>query len=1395
MAAIGSVSEFTIGDDWEEYCERLEQYFIANNIKDTDTEQRRRAVFLSVIGGKTYGLLKTLLAPQKPTDKRYEDLRKILQDHLLPQPVVIAERYRFWTGRQKAGQSVSQYLAEVRKLAEKCQFGDFLNDALRDMFVIGLLDTTVQKKLLSETQLSLDKAYNIALSHESAVQQVEEIQASNKQVNKVNEHRRAAQERKVCFRCGGNHGSDVCFFQDKLCYKCGRKGHVSRMCRQASTSRAKFDKQANSERQQEEGNREEGKKPKQKPYKYSKKGVRKVYDDNESTSEEEEEINFVADKLVSELSVFTISSFKECSKVKEIKVSVKVNGTPVDMEVDTGASVSLMSQDMKREILPDVPMSQPHLRLKTFNGDLVPVVGKCMVKVEYEGQMKILPLYIVQGKGPELLGRDWLSCIKLDWQNILRVQAMSGQVANLMFEKFPHLFSPGLGKAKGIQADLKVKENARPKFFKPRPMPYALKEGVASELKRLQELGVLEKIDYSDWAAPIVPVRKSSGGIRICGDYKVTINQDLEIPEHPMPKVEELLQQLNGGVKFSKLDLSQAYQQIELSKNSRKYVTINTHLGLYSYSRLPYGVSAAPAMFQCVMDKVLQGLNVGCYLDDLIITGKNEEEHLANLEAVLGRLEGYGFKLQKSKCEFMVPSVTYLGYKIDAEGIHMDPEATEAVAQAPRPETKAELQSFLGLVNHYRKYVPQMSTLCCPLNQLLQKGKEFCWSRECEDAFRQIRDVLVSPPVLTHYDPKTPVLLAVDASPVGLGAILSHQTSQGERPIAYASRSLTGAERNYSQIEKEGLAIVFGLNRFHQYLYGRHFTLITDNKPLSLILGPKKGIPAIAAARIQRWAIQLSAYAYDIKHRPARCNEHADALSRLPLKGELSSIKQVCWTQEATALNKAQINGLPITAKVIRRETLRDPVLSRIMNWVIHGWPTEQNWTQEYQPYHRRRNELTVEEGCLLWGVRTVIPSKFQGTLLEELHVSHPGMVRMKALARNHVWWPLIDQDIENQVRGCRSCQEQQPTKPAIRDNPWRWPSGPWQRIHVDFAGPFMGEMFFIIVDAYSKWPYVIRMKSTTSENTIDALRQIFSQQGLPLELVSDNGPQFTSAEFEEFMKMNGIRHNRSAPFHPSTNGEAERFVRTFKTAMRARKEQKISVQRKLCDFLLTYRTTPHSATNRSPAELMGRALRTRLDAVRPNLSQRLERQRQQTGLERYVEVGEPVLVKDYRSRKPVWAQGVVSNSLGPCTYLIQVGDLSWKRHIDQLIQIDKPWAHDQRVVTGLDGSSPTCMTPMLGVPVPEAQNEAVQSRSDLSGKSREMDIQIPDRASVSGEVPVGDCMATDGNVSSSPVIDVPNRRFCKTTDGSDNVPSRRSQRSRKLPAKLADYDLEYYVE
>ena len=369
-----------------------------------------------------------------------------------------------------------------------------------------------------------------------------------------------------------------------------------------------------------------------------------------------------------------------------------------------------------------------------------------------------------------------------------------------------------------------------------------------------------------------------------------------------------------------------------------------------------------------------------------------------------------------------------------------------------------------------------------------------------------------------------------------------------------------------------------------------------------------------------------------------------------------------------------QVNGLPITATRVASATRNDKWLSRVAEFTRSRWP-QGELDNELKLYHRIRDEITLEEDCLLRGVRVIIPENYREEILTELHANHPGMVRMKALARLHVWWPNIDSDIENKVAKCESCTKQLPNFPKAQANPWIWPQTPWQRIHVDFAGPFRNEMFLVVVDAHSKWLEIVRMSSTSAASTINALRHMFSSYGLPKEVVSDNGPQFVAEEFEIFLKRNGIAHIKSAPYHPSSNGEAERAVRTFKQAMKTMELEGGTLNQKLAAFLLSYRTTPHSMTKTTPSELfLGRKVRTRLDMCRPALAQSvLQRSMPKEKTPRTFEVGDIVVVRDYRGnpKKPSWIRAVVLKKLGPVTYTVQVNNMQWKRHIDQIRSCD----------------------------------------------------------------------------------------------------------------------------
>ena len=439
------------------------------------------------------------------------------------------------------------------------------------------------------------------------------------------------------------------------------------------------------------------------------------------------------------------------------------------------------------------------------------------------------------------------------------------------------------------------------------------------------------------------------------------------------------------------------------------------------------------------------------------------------------------------------------------------------ISNAPQPTNVQELRSFLGLLNYYGKFIRNLASILYPLNRLLQEKQKWEWTNECSEALQRAKNQLTSSNVLTHYDPKLPINLAADASAYGIGAVISHVLPDGsEKPISYASRTLTTIEKNYAQLEKEALSLIFGVKKFHQYLYGQKFTLMTDHKPLTAILGSKKGIPSLAAARLQRVGhscCQLIIMKFN-SNQQSHCN--ADGLSRLPLPVQ---------DHEANAgavsiFNVAQIQFLPVTFQQVQTATRHDPILMKVTTYVNSGWPTKV--PDELKPYQSRQQEIGVQSGCLMWGIRVIVPKSLQQRLLESLHENHPGITRMKAIARSYVWWNRIDKDIESQAKACLQCQEQQ-SKPLVAPlHPWIWPTSPWKRIHIDFAGPFQDKMFLIVVDAHSKWPEVVQMSTTTTSKTVEVLQVLFAKYGLPEQLVSDNGPQFTSEDFAYFMKANG---------------------------------------------------------------------------------------------------------------------------------------------------------------------------------------------------------------------------------------------------------------------------------
>ena len=493
---------------------------------------------------------------------------------------------------------------------------------------------------------------------------------------------------------------------------------------------------------------------------------------------------------------------------------------------------------------------------------------------------------VVQGGGPSLFGRNWLEKIRLDWNKLFGKCSVDTVTAMLDVEgEFPMVFQEGLGKYTGGPVTLHRDETVKPRFFKARPVPLARQQKVEEELKRLEEAGIIRPVSHSDWAAPIVVVPKNNGELRICGDFRLTVNKASALEQYPLPKIDELLTRLSGCAVFSKLDLRQAYNQVELTPESQKLATINTSRGLYSFARLAYGIHSAPGIFQRIMTTLLAGIpHVTVFLDDVLVGGKDVAEHDLALREVLRRMSSTGLRLNRKKCSFRVDQVTYLGYRISGRGVQPTSDKQRAILDAPAPQDVSQLRSWLGLLNYYSKFLKGVSSILSPLYRLLRKGEKWTWGPDESTAFNTAKRLILDPPCLTHFYPDRQTVLACDASPYGLGCVLSQVDLQGrERPVAFYSRTLSDTEKRYAQTDKEGLAVVSGVKKFHYFLCGRRFTIKTDHKPLLGLLGESKPLPLMASARVQRWAMLLSAYNYQLIYSPASQQMHCDALSRLPL--------------------------------------------------------------------------------------------------------------------------------------------------------------------------------------------------------------------------------------------------------------------------------------------------------------------------------------------------------------------------------------------------------------------------------------------------------------------------------------------------------------------------------
>ncbi|UYV66446.1 hypothetical protein LAZ67_4001706 [Cordylochernes scorpioides] len=711
---------------------------------------------------------------------------------------------------------------------------------------------------------------------------------------------------------------------------------------------------------------------------------------------------------------------------------------------------------------------------------------------------------------------------------------------------------------------------------------------IQTEVDKMLKSGIVKPSD-SPWSSPVVLVKKKDGTWRFCVDYR-RLNKITRKDVYPLPRIDDTLDSLKGASVFSTMDLKSGYWQIEVDEADREKTAFVTPDGLFEFKVMPFGLCNAPATFERIMDNLLRGLKWNiclCYLDDIIVFSKTMEEHILRLEMVLNCLSKAGLTLNLEKCHFGSRRMKVLGHLIDGDGIYPDPDKVEAVRNFPRPKNVSEVRSFLGLCSYYRRFIKSFADITGPLNELLKKGKQFSWNDRQEDSFNNLKSALTSEPVLGHFDEAAPIYVHTDASGFGIGSVLVQLRDGCEQPIAYASRTLSKSEKNYSTTEKECLAVVWSISKFRPYLFGRHFSVVTDHHSLCWLANLKD-----PSGRLARWALRLQEYEVAVCYKNGRKHKDADCLSRSPLPD----------TAEET---EEDILCLAVLCDV-EKEQQRDPSLTKII--ANCGDPNYKRFVIINNILYKKNYDPLGRPWLL------VVPRTLRLEVLRSSHdaptAGHLGFAKTYDRIRRRLFWPGLYRSVRNYVGHCRECQRRKkiPQLPPGNLKPIAPVSIPFQKIGMDLLGRFPptrdGNRWVIVCTDYLT-KYAVT-KAIPTGGAVEVAKfmvnDVVLKHGAPRELITDRGRSFQAKVVNELTKMCGMSHYFTTAYHPQTNGLTERLNKTLVDML----SMYVDVDQKNWDSVLpfitfAYNTARQETTGFSPFFLVhGREAETMLDALFP---------------------------------------------------------------------------------------------------------------------------------------------------------------------------------------------------
>ena len=864
-------------------------------------------------------------------------------------------------------------------------------------------------------------------------------------------------------------------------------------------------------------------------------------------------------------------------------VNLKVRKMPVKFKIDTEADVSVVPENTWREM--GAPqLSKPEARLISPGGELE-CLGEFTAQTTLKAQQYSFKVVVLKGSTTNnLLSRD--TAIKMGL--VARLDEVSQKVKTI-----------GLMKTSPVKIELRP--DAEPYcLYTARNVPFPMMDAVKKELDRMVASNVIRPVTTpSEWCAPMVPVPKSNGQVRICVDLQ-RLNKAVKREHLVLPTLDDIAPNLAGSSVFSSLDAESGFWQIPLEKDSQELTTFISPFGRFCFQRLPFGVTSASEIFQRKMQDLLQDQEgVEVIVDDILVHGKTRDEHDTRLKKVIETVNEAGLTLNYQKCQFQKEELTYFGHVVGAKGIRPDPEKVRALVDMPSPTKVEELRRVLGMLNYLGRFVSNLSTIMKPMLDLLKSDAAWAWGPHQEQAFKACKDLVGKAPNLQFYDASLPTVISADASSYGLGAVLQQVHDGALKPVAFCSRTLTETEQGYAQIEKECLAAVWACEKFRRYLVGLpSFTLQTDHKPLVPLLSTKPLHQA--PVRCQCLLLRMLRFNFEVQHIPGKHLIVPDALSRSPLAETDSDSSHDLASEVAAHVDAIQTSWPASGAKLqeYKRTTEEDEELQTVRKFISGGWPRHATSVPpSLLPYFKAQNDLSAFDGLITFQNRIVISKAQRGEVLKRLHASHQGLSSCRERAQSSVWWPGISQDIKNAVLNCEWCRQHRPAQRHEPLKPSELPSRPWSKLATDLF-EIHGHQYLVLIDYYSRWLEVKSLPATTSAAVCQKLKEIFMIHGLPDHVHYDNGPQFVSKTFRDFAAECGFSHTTSSPHFHQANGLAERAVQTAKKILELDDPMM---------GLLDYRSTPCSATGVSPAEaLMSRKLKTRLPILDSQLQPRV---------------------------------------------------------------------------------------------------------------------------------------------------------------------------------------------